>query len=89
MDYIRKYVGKSPHKSLIHQTRPPFSEPFASEVFNRGRLSRTMKTPAPRETNEPTAEGDLWLDEYPVEVLEAVFTILKTQRDQPASEKPS
>jgi hypothetical protein len=41
-----------------------------------------MKTHEQTETAGPTADGDLWLDQYPVEVLEAVLKILKAQRDR-------
>jgi len=38
-----------------------------------------MKTQTHTETGESTADGDLWLDQYPAEVLEAVLRILKAQ----------
>ena len=41
-----------------------------------------MKAPKRTETETPTPDRDLWLDQYPVEVLEAVLRILKAQRDQ-------
>jgi hypothetical protein len=47
-----------------------------------------MKTHERTQTNEPTADDDRWLDQYPLEVLEAVLTILKAQRGKASVDHP-
>jgi hypothetical protein len=66
-----------------------FSELFESEVFNCVWLSRRMKTRKHNNTERATDDGGLWLDQYPVEVLEAVLNILKAKRGQTLVKKPS
>jgi hypothetical protein len=61
-----------------------FSESFVRELFNHIRIARNMKTRSNSDNGPAPAESPAldpsWLDQYPVEVLEAVLQILKAQR---------